>query len=137
MTPPDPHPSGPAPGGAPAPASLNAVTLWVKDMARSFAFYRSLGFELVYGGPEERFASFRVGPNYLNLAAVKAEGKIPGWGRIIFHVDDVDAFHAAVLAAGHAPEFAPRDAAWGERFFHLDDPDGHALSFATPLRPAV
>jgi hypothetical protein len=23
---------------------------------------------------------------------------------------------------------------WGERYFHLTDPDGHALSFARPLR---
>lgn len=137
MTTPSSQPRDPDPGAPQHPASLSAVTLWVKDMARSFAFYSSLGFEPVYGGPGERFSSFRVGPNFLNLAAVKAEGKIPDWGRVILYVPDVDAFHAAVLAAGHAPDFAPRDAAWGERFFHLEDPDGHGLSFATPLRPAV
>ena len=41
--------------------------------------------------------------------------------------------HARVVGAGHAPEFAPRDAAWGERYFHVRDPDGHELSFARPL----
>jgi hypothetical protein len=29
---------------------------------------------------------------------------------------DVDALHAAVVAAGHRPDTAPRDAEWGERF---------------------
>lgn len=113
--------------------SLSAVTLWVKDMRRSVGFYRSLGFEMIYGGEDEAFTSFRVGENFLNLARVKAEGKIPHWGRIVFHVSDVDAFHAAAIMAGQEPDFAPKDAAWGERYFHLSDPDGHALSFAAPL----
>jgi hypothetical protein len=41
---------------------------------------------------------------------------------------------ASVIAAGHRPGTAPRDAEWSERFFHLTDPDGHELSFAWPLR---
>jgi hypothetical protein len=28
----------------------------------------------------------------------------------------------------------PRDATWNERYFHFLDPDGHELSFATPLK---
>lgn len=136
--------SKPAPPDAPEAAgpgrllrSISAVTLWVKDMALSVGFYRSLGFEPIYGGEDESFTSFRIGGNFLNLAKVRAEGKIPHWGRIIFHVSDVDAFHEAVKAAGHEPDFAPRDATWGERFFHLSDPDGHALSFAAPLPKAA
>ena len=58
----------------------------------------------------------------------------PGATRVIFHVDDVDALYAVVLAGGFAPEAPPRDASWGERYFHLTDPDGHALSFAKPLK---
>ena len=33
-------------------AEINAVTLAVTDMAVSFAFYRSIGWELAYGGPD-------------------------------------------------------------------------------------
>ena len=55
------------------------------------------------------------------------------WGRLIFHVDDVDALHRRLLAMGLTPAAAPEDAAWGERFFHINDPDGHELSFACPL----
>jgi catechol 2,3-dioxygenase-like lactoylglutathione lyase family enzyme len=57
------------------------------------------------------------------------------WGRVIFHVADVDALYDRALAAGYEPASVPHDAEWGERFFHLVDPDGHELSFAQPLLP--
>lgn len=111
---------------------ISAVTLFVTDMARSHAFYRSLGFRLLYGGPEAAFTSYAVGEQYLNLMGDPAAR--PGqWGRVIFYVDDVDAFYRQAVAAGHRPEAPPRDAEWGERYFHVDDPDGHQLSFACPL----
>jgi hypothetical protein len=57
-----------------------------------------------------------------------------GWGRLIFHVKDVDELWAYLKAkALDAPR--PRDASWGERYFHLQDPDGHELSFAMPTVP--
>ena len=111
--------------------ALSAVTLATADMARSTAFYEALGFERIYGGPQAGFTSYRAGASYLNLIAAKpSEGF---WGRAIFYVDDVDAFHAAALAAGLEPQFGPRDASWGERYFHITDPDGHEISFAKPL----
>jgi uncharacterized glyoxalase superfamily protein PhnB len=54
------------------------------------------------------------------------------WGRLIFHVTDVDAFWAHLREQGFHPE-RPRDASWGERYFHMSDPDGHELSFARPV----
>lgn len=111
---------------------LSAITLATRDMARSVRFYRSLGFELKYGGEETQFTSFTVGPSFLNLIA-ETRGPLNWWGRVILHVSDVDQLYALALAAGHAPEFAPRDAPWGERYFHLTDPDGHELSFAKPI----
>ena len=115
--------------------SLSAVTLAVSDMARSTAFYEALGFERIYGGPDAGFTSYRAGRSYLNLIADQpADQPAPGfWGRAIFYVEDVDAFHASALAAGLTPEFAPRDAPWRERYFHIKDPDNHELSFAKPL----
>ena len=112
--------------------SLSAVTLIVTDMARSLTFYGKLGFRVAYGGPEDSFASLAVGGSYLNLQVTGAAPEV-GWGRVIVHVDDVDAVHALAVGAGMTPEFEPRDAAWGERYFHLRDPDGHELSFARPL----
>ncbi|NQV20404.1 MAG: VOC family protein [Rhodospirillales bacterium] len=115
--------------------SLSAVTLIVADMARSVGFYEALGFERLYGGPDERFTSYRAGTSYLNLMLSGRDDPRPQrlWGRTIFYVDDVDVQHRQALDAGLTPEAAPRDAAWGERYFHLRDPDGHELSFAKPL----
>jgi hypothetical protein len=104
------------------------------DMAQAVRFYRALGFEVIYGGDTAGFTSFRAGSGYLNLIAQPAETQWSWWGRVIFYHSDVDALHAAIIAAGYSPSTAPRDAEWGERFFHITDPDEHELSFAWPLR---
>jgi catechol 2,3-dioxygenase-like lactoylglutathione lyase family enzyme len=114
--------------------SISAITLATHSMRRAVHFYRMLGFEVVYGGDDAAFTSFRAGSGFLNLIAQPAERRWSWWGRVIFHHSDVDALHASVVAAGYRPDTAPRDAEWGERFFHLTDPDGHELSFAWPLR---
>lgn len=114
--------------------SINAVTLAVSEMARSVAFYRALGFELVTGGTDAAFTTFGVGSGFLNLQLDAAHAPVPAiWGRVIFHVDDVDVMHARVLHAGLTPATEPSDAPWGERYFHVRDPDGHELSFARLL----
>ena len=114
--------------------SISAITLATHDMSRAVRFYRIMGFEIIHGGEDAEFTSFRAGTSYLNLIAQPAERKWSWWGRVIFYDSDVDALHARVVAAGYRPDTAPRDAEWGERFFHLTDPDGHELSFAWPLR---
>lgn len=120
----------------PTVTALSALTLATRDMARAVRFYRALGFAMRYGGEDAAFTSFACGPSYLNLILEAAAPQWRWWGRAIFHVSDVDAFHERALAAGIAPQFGPRDAPWGERYFHLTDPDGHELSFATPLAGA-
>ena len=102
-------------------------------MARAVRFYRTLGFKMLYGGEETSFTSFAVGSGYLNLIA-EPRGSMAWWGRIIFYVSDLDALYQQAIAHGLQPDTAPRDAEWGERYFHIKDPDGHALSFARPLK---
>ena len=104
---------------------ISAVTLGTHEMPRAVQFYRALGFEVLHGGEESSFTSFRAGMSYLNLIAQPAERRWP----------DVDALYEHALAAGYQPATVPHDAEWGERFFHLIDPDGHELSFARPLLP--
>lgn len=112
---------------------VSAVTLAVLDMARSVDFYRDkVGLEMLYGGEEADFTSFRVGAGYLNLV-LTTEFDLTWWGRVIFYVDDVDAFYSRLVEAGLVPASPPEDAPWRERYFHLIDPDGHELSFAKPL----
>ncbi len=115
------------------PESISAVTLATADMARAVKFYSALGFRMLYGGPQAAFTSFAVGDGYLNLSAEHRGSPPTGWGRVVFYVSDVDAFHEKAVQEKLRPEFAPRDADWGERYFHITDPDGHELSFAHPL----
>lgn len=118
--------------------SISAVTLRTADMAHAVAFYEALGFQLLYGGAEARFTSFRIGPGFLNLELDAAgPSRRPVWGRVVFWVDDVDAMYQRALATGVDPETAPADASWGERYFHVRDRDGHELSFASPSGPTV
>lgn len=114
---------------------ISAITLATHEMSRAVRFYRALGFEVLHGGEESSFTSFRAGTSYLNLIAQPAERRWSWWGRVIFYVTDVDALYNRALAAGCQPTTAPCDAEWGERFFHLTDHDGHELSFARPLHP--
>ena len=119
--------------GPAAIRTISAVTPATHEMARAVRFYRSLGFVLHYGGENAPFTSFSVGSGYLNLSAEPSERRWSWWGRVIFHVADVDALYARAVHVGLGPSAAPRDGEWGERYFHLTDPDGHELSFARPL----
>ena len=114
---------------------IRAVTLATHDMPRAVRFYRTLGFAVVHGGEASSFTSLRAGSGHLNLVAQPAQRRWCWWGRVIFHVTDVDALYELACAAGCRPATPPRDAECGERFFHLTDPDGHELSFARPLQP--
>ncbi len=112
---------------------ISAVTLAVRDMARTVDFYHGkVGMELLYGGETGSFSSFRVGGGYLNLI-LAPEGGCSWWGRLIFHVDDVDAVYRRLVEAGLTPTTEPEDAMWGECYFHINDPDSHELSFTGPL----
>jgi len=113
---------------------ISAVTLATHEMSRAVRFYRALGFDVLHGGEQSSFTSFRAGVSYLNLVSQPAGRRWPWWGRVIFYVTGVDELYDRALAAGCQPTTAPRDAEWGERFFHLVDPDGHELSFARLLR---
>ncbi|MDA0265254.1 MAG: VOC family protein [Chloroflexi bacterium] len=121
--------------------SISAVTLAVNDMERSVEFYGgNIGMELLYGGASASFTSFKVGEGYVNLTLAATESPTRGrdhrpasWGRVIFHVEDVDALYLRLVQAGLSPTTEPADAPWGERYFHIHDPDSHELSFAKPI----
>ena len=118
--------------------ALSAVTLATHDMAASVRFYETVGFRVVVGGADAAFTTFRAGTGFLNLQLDPEHAPVSAiWGRAIFWVADVDAVHAALLAASFAPLMAPSDAPWGERYFHVHDPAGHEISFARLLGETV
>jgi catechol 2,3-dioxygenase-like lactoylglutathione lyase family enzyme len=121
-------------GAGPSPIEgISAVTLATHDMARAVRFYQALGFAMYRGGAGASFSSLHAGAGFLNLVTQPAGRSWSWWGRVIFHVADVDALYRRALSAGLRPEASPCDAPWGERYFHLTDPDGHELSFARLL----
>ncbi len=117
--------------------SVSAITLATHDMGRAVRFYQALGFDVIHGGANTTFTSFRAGTGYLNLTLQPAHRRWSWWGRAIFHVADVDTLYRRAIAEGLDPQTRPpRDAEWGERYFHITDPDGHELSFARPVGAA-
>jgi catechol 2,3-dioxygenase-like lactoylglutathione lyase family enzyme len=114
--------------------AINAVTLLTADMGSAVEFYGTIGFQVLSGGADAPFTTFRCGDGFLNLQLDPAHAPINEiWGRVIFWVDDVDAAYERARTAGYATANSPVDASWGERYFHIKDPDGHELSFARPL----
>jgi len=112
---------------------ISAVTLRVLNMKRAVQFYRDvLGMELLYGGETAGFSSLRARDTDSAILNLEQGTPMNGWGRLIFHVADVDALWRRFNELGFQPE-KPRNASWGERYFHMLDPDGHELSFAQPL----
>lgn len=110
---------------------ISGITLVVNDMGRSVDFYANvLGLRMLYGGGDASFTSFDVGGTFLNLEAGSSSSK--DWGRIIFHVDNVDELFEYLRNKGFKIK-EPKNAYWGERFFHINDPDGYELSFAQPI----
>jgi catechol 2,3-dioxygenase-like lactoylglutathione lyase family enzyme len=119
---------------APAIEKISAITFRVLNMQASVQFYRSvLGMELLYGGEQASFSSLRANDSESAILNLEQGETVQRWGRLIFHVTDVDAFWTHLKERGFNPEI-PRDASWGERYFHMLDPDGHELSFAQPLQ---
>ena len=60
---------------------ISAITLATHDMRRAVRFYRLLGFEMLYGGEDAGFTSFKAGGEFLNLIAQPAERRWSWWGR--------------------------------------------------------
>jgi len=112
---------------------ISAVTFRVLNMKASVRFYKDvLGMEIIYGGEDGSFSSLRAKDANTPILNLEQGRSVPGWGRMIFYVADVDAFWEHLRGKGLQPE-SPRDASWGERYFHMPDPDGHELSFARPI----
>ena len=110
---------------------ISGVTLAVRDMAESVAFYRKLGFDVSYGGPDAPFSTMRAGQSVVNLRQAAAAGGSAG-NRVILRVRGVDALHRDLVEKGLGPT-APQDAEWGERYFEIPDPQGVVISCAEPI----
>src|SRR6516165_8074620 len=91
---------------------ISAITLKVKNMSRSVHFYNEiLRLEIIYGGPNASFTSLRT-PGARDAILNLEQGTFTdGWGRIIFHVKDVDELWGYLKANELNPSL-PRNAVW-------------------------
>ena len=70
---------------------ISAFTLKVTNMARSVHFYNEiLHLEVIYGGPDSSFTSLRTAGAQDAILNLEQGACSSRWGRLIFHVSDVD-----------------------------------------------
>src|SRR5437667_10533194 len=95
---------------------ISAVTIRDSNMKASLQFYRDvLGMEVLYAGEGAFFSSLRAGEAESAILNLEQGKPVDGWGRLIFHVADVDAIWRRFNKLGFEPG-KPENASWGERY---------------------
>ena len=85
---------------------ISAVALGTHQMPRAVRFYRALGFEVLHGGEESSFTSFRAGTSYLNLIA-HLPSEIGLGGDVLSSTIPTLTPSMRVVAAGYRPDISP------------------------------
>lgn len=124
------------------PPRLGYAILFVSNLERSIAFYRDV-IGLPFRFASESYAEFATEGAKFSLFARShlpgligreaPRGEVP-WpqGEVAFFVEDVDAEHERLAAAGVRVLAPPTDRPWGERTLHLADPDGNVVELTRP-----
>ena len=109
------------------PAQLTYVIKFVADMDRAVRFYRdTLGLPLKFQSPE--WSEFATGST--TLALHPASSKNPaGSVQLGFHVPDLDAFYAEMIAQGQTVAEPPTAEGSGT-VARFRDPDGAEFSIS-------
>jgi catechol 2,3-dioxygenase-like lactoylglutathione lyase family enzyme len=118
-----------------APHEQLVLEIFVRDIQRSSAFYRALGFELVRDAGA--FVELAFDGCLLFLEERRELPPPPPHPRanVRVLVPDVDAAWARALALG-APVFQPLgDRTYGLRDFMILDPDGFGVRFGSRITP--
>lgn len=111
-----------------------SVSLAVKDLAASRAFYETLGFEAFHDQSAHGWMILKNGSTVIGLFQGMFEGNIltfnPGWdenGQPVAAYTDVREIQKRLKAAGVALESEADAAGTGPASFMLRDPDGNAI----------
>jgi len=110
-------------------SGIGYANIFVSDIDRAVSFYRDqLGMTLNFADSEHGYASLQAGPISLGLALPGDQaglvGRHTGLGLV---VDDLEAEHARLQAAGVQFSMAPEHQPWGGFMALVDDPDGNVL----------
>ena len=116
------------------PLGAFSVSLAVKDLAASRAFYEKLGFEAVFGEPDQGWQIMRSGTTTIGLFQGMFERNIltfnPGWDAAAQPLDeytDVRELQRRLAAEGVAFESKADDSTTGPASFVVVDPDGNPV----------
>lgn len=126
------------------PTMFDGLSIFVADMARSLAFYRSLGLDIPADADSQPHVDHQL-PSGFSLMwdthetvrsydrAFSPQAGAGGWGglELAFRCDDpsaVDKLYRAVTESGHPGHLAPFDAFWGQRYAVVVDPDGNKVA---------
>ena len=126
---------------------ISLVTLGVRELARSRAFYEALGFK-ASSASNQNIIFFHCGAQALAIfpwdsLAEDADTSPAGEGfrgvtlaHNVREKGDVDTVIAAAVAVGARQVKAAHDAHWGGRSGYFADPDGHLWEVAwNPFAP--
>jgi catechol 2,3-dioxygenase-like lactoylglutathione lyase family enzyme len=111
-----------------------SVSLSVRDIHASRAFYEKLGFTSMGGTMDENWVILTNGPTVIGLFQGMFEGNIltfnPGWDQAAREVDpftDVRQIQQQLRAAGIALSVEADEATSGPAHIVLTDPDGNTI----------
>ena len=117
-----------------------SVSLTVKDLEKSLAWYRDVVRFTVARKHERdgKVVAVSLVAGYVRILINQDDGA-KGWDRVkgegfsmqITTAQDVDELAARIKDAGGTLDMEPMDAPWGPRIFRLRDPDGFKLTIAS------
>lgn len=102
---------------------LNQITLDVRDVAVSRAFYLKLGFRLLVDSPH--YCRFQSPDGETSFSIHIADTVRSGGATLYLESQDVDADHERLAAAGISFDSDLADQSWLWREAEFRDPDGH------------
>ena len=106
--------------------TLNHVTLYTPNVARSKAFYRRLT-DLPIQAEDKDFCEFGLEGGFLGIYAIDA-GQPPGFNHFCFGIDGYEPEATLAALKAEVPEARPILA--GEGQVYVQDPDGVRVQFA-------
>lgn len=111
-----------------------SVSLAVKDIHASKAFYEKLGFTGFGGNIDQKWVILRNGEHLIGLFQGMFQGNVltfnPGWDQDAKNVDpftDVRELQKQLKAAGITPVLAADESGTGPGHFIVVDPDGNQI----------
>lgn len=111
-----------------------SVSLAVKDLQASLAFYQKLGFEIFAGDAAHHYLILKNEHSVIGLFEGMFEQNIltfnPGWNQEaqeLAHFEDVRHLHEQAMVKGLSPMQANVEGPSGPGSFVLMDPDGNPI----------